>query len=376
MYSQEDTTSSVGVQQEDEKTINTIEESVKLHTLRKEFGDTVAVDNIDLEVNPGELAVLLGPSGCGKTTTLRMIAGLEMPTSGTISIGNENITTLPPQERNLSMVFQSYALYPHLTVRENLEYPLQKMDLNKEDRMEKVDSVASTLGITEHLDKEPDQLSGGQQQRVAVGRTIVREPRVFLMDEPLSNLDAKLRVKTRAELRELQQQLGVTTVYVTHDQEEAMSIGDRLVIMNNGTIEQVGTPKEVYEAPTNQFVASFIGEPAINFVDLDRDWEHQFIKDVPAGAETVGVRPENIHVMNSTNDADVDPEKLSDPVSLTVDIIEPLGDTYELTLTDNAGTFITVLSRAGRKLEEGASVDIATDMSGVHLFDANGETIQ
>lgn len=376
MYSQEDTTSNVGVQQEDEKTINTIEESVKLHTLRKEFGDTVAVDNIDLEVNPGELAVLLGPSGCGKTTTLRMIAGLEMPTSGTISIGNENITTLPPQERNLSMVFQSYALYPHLTVRENLEYPLRKMDLNKEDRMEKVDSVASTLGITEHLDKEPDQLSGGQQQRVAVGRTIVREPRVFLMDEPLSNLDAKLRVKTRAELRELQQQLGVTTVYVTHDQEEAMSIGDRLVIMNNGTIEQVGTPKEVYEAPTNQFVASFIGEPAINFVDLDRDWEHQFIKDVPAGAETVGVRPENLHVMNSTNDADVDPEKLSDPVSLTVDIIEPLGDTYELTLTDNAGTFITVLSRAGRKLEEGASVDIAADMSGVHLFDANGETIQ
>lgn len=376
MCSQEDTTSNVGVQQEDEKTINTIEESVKLHTLRKEFGDTVAVDNIDLEVNPGELAVLLGPSGCGKTTTLRMIAGLEMPTSGTISIGNENITTLPPQERNLSMVFQSYALYPHLTVRENLEYPLRKMDLNKEDRMEKVDSVASTLGITEHLDKEPDQLSGGQQQRVAVGRTIVREPRVFLMDEPLSNLDAKLRVKTRAELRELQQQLGVTTVYVTHDQEEAMSIGDRLVIMNNGTIEQVGTPKEVYEAPTNQFVASFIGEPAINFVDLDRDWEHQFIKDVPAGAETVGVRPENLHVMNSTNDADVDPEKLSDPVSLTVDIIEPLGDTYELTLTDNAGTFITVLSRAGRKLEEGASVDIAADMSGVHLFDANGEALQ
>lgn len=376
MCSQEDTTSNVGVQQEDEKTINTIEESVKLHTLRKEFGDTVAVDNIDLEVNPGELAVLLGPSGCGKTTTLRMIAGLEMPTSGTISIGNENITTLPPQERNLSMVFQSYALYPHLTVRENLEYPLRKMDLNKEDRMEKIDSVASTLGITEHLDKEPDQLSGGQQQRVAVGRTIVREPRVFLMDEPLSNLDAKLRVKTRAELRELQQQLGVTTVYVTHDQEEAMSIGDRLVIMNNGTIEQVGTPKEVYEAPTNQFVASFIGEPAINFVDLDRDWEHQFIKDVPAGAETVGVRPENLHVMNSTNDADVDPEKLSDPVSLTVDIIEPLGDTYELTLTDNAETFITVLSRAGRKLEERASVDIVADMSGVHLFDANGEALQ
>jgi multiple sugar transport system ATP-binding protein len=358
------------------KNIETIEEDLELRGLRKEFGDLIAVDSIDLEINAGELVVLLGPSGCGKTTTLRMIAGLETPTDGRITIGGQDVTTMPPQDRNLSMVFQSYALYPHLTVRENLTYPLRKMALDSDERTEKVDSVASMLGISEHLDKQPDQLSGGQQQRVAVGRTIVREPRIFLMDEPLSNLDAKLRVKTRAELRELQQDLGVTTVYVTHDQEEAMSIADRLVIMNEGRIEQTGTPKEIYEGPTNEFIAGFLGDPAINLVDLSNEWVRELVDDIPPEVERVGIRPENLHVAGETETSAVEAVDPSEPVSLTVDLIEPLGDTYEITLIDGSGEFITVLSREGRRISTGESVEIVADKRKMYLFNETGEAIE
>ncbi|MFC6825300.1 ABC transporter ATP-binding protein [Halopelagius fulvigenes] len=376
MGTQQNTADGLDGQTDNNQDIESIQESVKLRNLRKEFDDVVAVNNIDLEVSAGEFVVLLGPSGCGKTTTLRMIAGLETPTSGTIVIGGQDVTTVPPQDRNLSMVFQSYALYPHLTIRENLEYPLRKMALSVDERSRKVNSVAEMLGIREHLDKKPDQLSGGQQQRVAIGRTIVREPRVFLMDEPLSNLDAKLRVETRAELQELQQDLGVTTVYVTHDQEEAMSIADRLVIMNEGRIEQTGTPKEIYEKPANTFVSGFVGEPAINLIDISKGWSRRLGGDVPSQAETIGIRPENLYVEGNV-DSDVrESVDLSEPVSLTLDLIEPLGDTYELTLTDESDTLITVLSRAGRTLTEGTDVEVVADMSKVHLFDSEGEAIR
>ena len=376
MTSKQNTTRDTGGQAASDQNIETITENVDLRNLRKEFGDTVAVNGIDLEVDAGEFVVLLGPSGCGKTTTLRMIAGLETPTSGTIIIGGQDVTTIPPQSRNLSMVFQSYALYPHMTVRENLEYPLRKMAFSADEQSEKVESVADMLGIEEHLDKKPDQLSGGQQQRVAIGRTIVREPRVFLMDEPLSNLDAKLRVETRAELQELQQNLGVTTIYVTHDQEEAMSIADRLVIMNDGRIEQTGPPQEVYEKPANEFVSGFLGEPAINLVDLSEGWARRLVEDVSSEAETIGIRPENLYVEGNIDPGVTDSADLSDPVSLTLDLIEPLGDTYELTLTDESGTLVTVLSRAGRTLTEGANVEIVADKNNVHLFDSEGEAIR
>ena len=376
MTTSQNTNSHGSGQVDSDETIKTIEESVKIGDLRKEYDDVVAVDDVSLDINAGEFVVLLGPSGCGKTTTLRMIAGLETPTDGSITIGSQDVTLLPPQDRNLSMVFQSYALYPHLTVRENLKYPLRKMSLDKDERKEKVESVASMLGITEHLDKEPDQLSGGQQQRVAVGRTVVREPRVFLMDEPLSNLDAKLRVKTRAELRELQQQLGVTTIYVTHDQEEAMSIADRLVIMNDGSIEQVGRPRQVYEEPENEFVAGFLGEPAMNFIDIDREWTRKLVDAAPGEAETVGVRPENLYVEGDGDTKSAVSSKTSDSVTLQLDLIEPLGDTYELTLTDEEGTEVTVLSPAGRTLEEGTTVDVVADVDNVHIFDTKGEAIQ
>jgi multiple sugar transport system ATP-binding protein len=260
-------------------------------------------------------------------------------------------------------------------VRGNLEYPLRKTDLSPEQRSEKAESVAAMLGITEHLDKEPDQLSGGQQQRVAVGRTIVREPRVFLMDEPLSNLDAKLRVKTRAELRGLQQQLGVTTIYVTHDQEEAMSIADRLVIMNEGRIEQAASPKEVYENPANEFVADFLGEPAINIISLENRWTQKLV-DEPGPAATLGIRPENLYLHGNVEQVEAEWGELSAPISLEVELIEPLGDTYELTLTDGDGEAVTVLSRAGRRVDEGDHVDIVADTSSVHLFDENGEAIR
>jgi multiple sugar transport system ATP-binding protein len=222
---------------------------VRLDGVRKRFGDVVAVAGIDLRVEPGELLVLLGPSGCGKTTTLRAIAGLEPVTEGTIRIGDRDATGTLPQDRDVSMAFQNYALYPHKTVEGNLRFPLAKTDLAPAERDEKVAFVAELLEIGDILDREPSSLSGGQRQRVALGRTIVREPGVFLLDEPLSSLDAELRVATRTELRDLQQRLGTTTVYVTHDQEEAMSVADRIAVMRDGRIEQIGTPRELYVDP-------------------------------------------------------------------------------------------------------------------------------
>ena len=240
---------------------------LELAAVSKTYPDgTIAVRDVDLSIADGELLVLVGPSGCGKTTVLRMVAGLETITAGTVSIGGEVINDRSEADRDIAMIFQNYALYPHLTVRENIAFPLRIARMKRPDRERRVAGVAQTLGLTSHLDQKPGQLSGGQRQRVAMGRAIVREPRLFLMDEPLSNLDAKLRVQMRAQILELQQRLGITTMYVTHDQSEAMTLGDRVAVLRNGVLLQLGTPEEVYQQPVDVFVASFLGSPAMNLL--------------------------------------------------------------------------------------------------------------
>lgn len=240
---------------------------VVLNHVTKKFGRIVAVDDLSLEVRDKEFVVLLGPSGCGKSTTLRLIAGLEKPDSGEIWIGDRLVNEVDPTKRNVAMVFQSYALYPHMTVYGNIEFPLKMAGVPKEERRRKVIEVAEFLGIKGLLDRKPSQLSGGQQQRVALARALVREPQVFLMDEPLSNLDAKLRVRMRFELKKLQRQVGITTIYVTHDQVEAMTMADRIAVLNAGRLQQYGTPEQVFYEPANVFVAGFVGSPPMNFVE-------------------------------------------------------------------------------------------------------------
>src|SRR6266540_1793915 len=243
--------------------------TVKVRNIQKYFGEVPAVDGIDLETKEGEFLVLLGPSGCGKTTLMRMIAGLEKPTAGDIIIGGQVVTHLPPRARKIAMVFQSYALYPHLTVFKNIAFPLKAQGVPKAARQQKVAWAAAMFGIERLLQRKPRQLSGGERQRVALARALVREPDVFLLDEPLSNLDAKLRATARDELKLFQQRIGTTTVYVTHDQIEAMGLGDRIAVMNGGRIQQVGTPQEIYHDPHNTFVATFVGSPPMNLVRRD-----------------------------------------------------------------------------------------------------------
>jgi len=240
---------------------------IEVKNLSKHFDDVRAVNGVDLAIPEGELLVILGPSGCGKTTLMRMIAGLEKPTAGSISIGGEDVTELPPRARPIAMVFQSYALYPHMTVFNNIAFPLKAHgNISKEDIKTKVEWAAATLGIERLLDRKPRQLSGGERQRVALGRALVKEPKVLLLDEPLSNLDAKLRASARDELQRFQRRLGITTIFVTHDQIEAMGMGDRIVVMSHGKVMQIGTPQEVYHDSANTFVASFLGSPGMNFI--------------------------------------------------------------------------------------------------------------
>ena len=245
--------------------------TVTFDHVTKKYGDVLAVNDLNLAINDGEFMVLVGPSGCGKTTSLRMIAGLEEISSGDLKIGDRVVNDVPPKDRDIAMVFQSYALYPHMTVRDNMAFGLKLRKLPKADIEKRVNEAAGILSLEKLLDRKPKELSGGQRQRVALGRAIVREPAVFLMDEPLSNLDAKLRVQTRAEIARLHQRMGTTFVYVTHDQVEAMTMGTRIAVMSDGLLQQVGTPQVLYDQPANRFVAGFIGSPSMNFVDVTFD---------------------------------------------------------------------------------------------------------
>ncbi len=291
------------------------------------------IKGINLEIKDGEFMVLVGPSGCGKTTTLRMIAGLEDVTEGRIYIGDRDVTELHPKDRNIAMVFQNYALYPHMTVYDNMAFGLRLRGVDEETIRKKIEATAKMLGIYEYLNKKPRELSGGQRQRVAVGRAIVREPEVFLMDEPLSNLDAKLRVQMRAELVKLHRRIGATTVYVTHDQVEAMTMGDRIAVFNLGVIQQVASPEEVYNKPANKFVAGFIGSPAMNFLDAKVEGGRVYLAGVELARVNVddgeywfGVRPEHV--------------KLGKGVKGKVDIVELLGGESIAHIDTDAGRVV------------------------------------
>ena len=280
---------------------------IKLKNLTKRWGDFVGVDNFNLTIPNEEFLVLLGPSGCGKTTTMRMIAGLETVTSGDVLINGEVVNNLEPKDRDVAMVFQSYALYPNMTVYENIRFPLKVRGIDKELHNDKVMRASAIVELDEFLHRKPAELSGGQRQRVALARAIVREPTVFLMDEPLSNLDAKLRVSTRAQIKNLQHKLRVTTIYVTHDQVEAMTLADRVVVMNNGVVQQVGTPQEIYNKPANSFVASFIGSPAMNLmkgtikdgVFLGENVKIEGLNKKHSGKITLGFRAEDASIVKS-----------------------------------------------------------------------------
>jgi multiple sugar transport system ATP-binding protein len=354
----------------------------------------VAVEDLNIDIKDGEFLVLVGPSGCGKSTTLRMVAGLESITEGTISIGGEVVNDAPPKERNIAMVFQNYALYPHMTVRENIGFGLKySSDLGKADRRERAEEVAEMMGIEELLDDTPDQLSGGQQQRVALGRAIVREPEAFLFDEPLSNLDAKLRTRMRTEIARLQRELGVTSVYVTHDQAEAMTMGDRIAVINDGELQQIGVPNEVYEHPENRFVAGFIGSPRMNFIEATLDSRagssvlvdragngeclyYEVTESIMDGSDlepgddvTVGVRPEDLHV--STGEVDDDHRVLQ----ATVDVVEPMGSDNFITVDVGDQKWVARVDSSFSP-PSGTSVTASFDPYALHLFAADGRTIK
>ncbi len=355
-------------------------------TFNEGSNEIVAVDKLNLDIKDGEFLVLVGPSGCGKSTTLRMVGGLETPTSGSITLGDEPIHYKTPQERDIAMVFQSYALYPHMTVRENMAFGLEEStDLSDEEVDERVGEAAETLDITELLDRKPGELSGGQQQRVALGRAIVRDPKVFLLDEPLANLDAKLRAEMRTELQRIQEDLATTTIYVTHDQTEAMTMSDRIAILDGGELQQVGTPMECYHKPANRFVAGFLGEPSMNFFDVTvtgntlkgDGFEYSLSEDLRAQIEgktdmVLGIRPESIEI----HDEATGPTKFS----ATIDVVEPHGDenaAHVRFLNRSSEETFTVTVDGMRHLVAGQNVGVSFPEDAIHLFDAtSGEAIR
>ena len=359
---------------------------LRLDGVTKRFGDgdgsIVAVNDLSLTVEDGEFLVLVGPSGCGKSTTLRMVAGLETVTEGRIALGDDDITDRRPADRGIAMVFQSYALYPHMTVRGNMRFGLEEStELAESEISDRVESTAAKLGIAEMLDRQPGELSGGQQQRVALGRAIVREPDAFLMDEPLSNLDAKLRSNMRTELKRLQSDLDTTTVYVTHDQTEAMTMGDRIAILDDGELQQVDTPLGCYHEPANRFVAGFIGEPSMNFVETTVEGGSLVgggieypLTDEQADAIgdrqriTLGIRPEDVALH-----ADADDDHA---VEAAVDVVEPMGNEQNVYLSFEGREEAFVATTEPRGARAGDSLHARLPPERVHLFDRDtGEAV-
>ncbi|MBM2576299.1 ABC transporter ATP-binding protein [Jannaschia sp. Os4] len=331
---------------------------VELVGVEKWFGEAQVIKGVDLAVQPGEFCVFVGPSGCGKSTLLRMIAGLEETSRGQILVEGRDATAEPPSRRGLAMVFQSYALYPHLSVRENVGFPLRAAGLPKEEIARRVDEAARALRLEELLDRRPKDLSGGQRQRVAIGRSIVREPVAFLFDEPLSNLDAALRVEMRYEIAKLHRQLGTAMIYVTHDQIEAMTLADRIVVLEAGRIAQVGTPRELYANPRSLFVAQFIGSPKMNVLPAGAAPD----LPAPAGATTLGVRPEHLRLV----------ARGDGPLAGEVDLVEYLGaDTFVIVDCGAAGR-ITARVPGEVDLAPGAAVSLDAPRSALHAFDAAG----
>jgi multiple sugar transport system ATP-binding protein len=357
---------------------------VTLDSVRKVYDNGfVAVHDASFEVADGEFVVLVGPSGCGKSTTLRMIAGLESITEGRLSIGDRVVNDVPSNRRDIAMVFQNYALYPHMTVYENMAFALKLRNEPKPEIERRVRSAAEILDITEILDNRPRQLSGGQRQRVAVGRAIVRDPQVFLFDEPLSNLDAKLRVQTRKEIARLHRRLAATMIYVTHDQVEAMTMGDRIVVMNAGHVQQIGAPLELYERPANRFVAGFIGSPAMNFMEgtMRTEGGHSIFRvaDQPvdlhlpaspsrSGRLTVGVRPEDIYLAGPAAPG------ATVAVQAVIEAVEPMGN--EIFVYARAGEQDLVARIEPRRLPRpDESVELLLDVARLHYFDADGAAL-
>ncbi|RDI70123.1 ABC transporter ATP-binding protein [Halopelagius longus] len=360
---------------------------VQFDDVTKVFEDTsgpiVAVEELSLEIPDGEFVVFVGPSGCGKSTTLRMLAGLESITDGEIRLDGQPVNDMSPKERDIAMVFQSYALYPHKTVRENMAYGLKlSTDLSDEEVNRRVVEAAEMMGIEDLLDKKPGSLSGGQQQRVATGRAIVREPAVFLFDEPLSNLDAKLRKHMRTELSRIHSELGITTIYVTHDQEEAMTMADRIVILDNGQLQQVGSPKEVYYRPANAFVADFIGSPSMNFFDVDLRVESDGTGTLVGEGISYGVSEEIVDAVGGEGEytLSIRPENLRvDPTAPPAKTFEATVDVVEIVGSDNflylrvGGKECRLRAPVEVEPAEGEVVDVTFDESDLHLFDRNTE---
>lgn len=360
--------------------------SVRYDHVTKQFGEVKAVNDLSLDIKDKEFLVLVGPSGCGKTTALRLLAGLEDITSGAISIGDRVVNDVAPKDRDIAMVFQSYALYPHMSVYDNMAFGLKLRKMPKSEIDKRVKEAAQMLGIGHLLERKPKQLSGGQRQRVAVGRAIVREPKVFLFDEPLSNLDAKLRVETRASISKLHLRLGTTFIYVTHDQTEAMTMASRIAVMKDGVLQQIGTPQELYDHPGNMFVAGFIGSPAMNFFNakvVGSDGNMMldtgtFSVPVPSDSKdklrarsddavVLGIRPEDVH------DAEFTPPGIdSAQVPATVDVVEPMGSEIYLNLMSGEQPFVARVDPRSRA-RTGNRNDMAFDINKVHVFDKKSE---
>jgi multiple sugar transport system ATP-binding protein len=345
----------------------------------KRYGEVTAVDDLDLEIRDGEFMVLVGPSGCGKTTSLRMIAGLEEITNGQLRIGDRVVNDVAPKDRDIAMVFQSYALYPHMTVRDNLAFGLKLRKVAKSEIERRVNEAAGILSLEKLLDRKPKELSGGQRQRVALGRAIVREPAVFLMDEPLSNLDAKLRVQTRAEIARLHQRLGTTMVYVTHDQVEAMTMGQRIAVMSEAKLQQVGTPQELYDHPLNRFVAGFIGSPAMNFIDVKLNGTgdgavleapglrvplparfRDAVGPTTGGNLLLGVRPEHLELAPDGSPTGT--------ITCEADVVEYLG-AEELIHANMNGLDMVALISSDNRVKPGDTLVMSANPDKLHLFD-------